>query len=120
MSDNTIPTLIFDIGSYSIKAGLINEDKPHQIMSAFPAGNTNFPIYQEIPRDAKVDFCIKNGEVINSERLSYIIETLFDEYFPNRDESNTPRLVFSNTPYSTTKTISNFLEISWFFFLYGN
>lgn len=108
---NNIPTLIFDIGSYSIKVGLNNEEKPHQIMSAFPEGDTNFPIYQEIKNDSKVDFCIQNGEIVNKERLSHIVETIFEEYFPNPD--NSERVVFSNTPYSTTKTINSLLEFAF-------
>ena len=115
MSENNIPTLIFDIGSYSIKTGLNNEEKPHQIMSAFPASDPNFPIYQEISKDTKVDFCIKNGDITNKERFKYIIETIFDEYFPNgdKDDGSSKRMVFSNIPYSTNKTISYFLEIAF-------
>ena len=71
MSENSIPTLIFDIGSYSIKTGLSSEDKPHKVMSAFPEGDVNFQIYQEIPRDSKVDFCVKNGDITNKDRFSY-------------------------------------------------
>lgn len=112
MSENSIPTLIFDIGSYSIKTGLSSEDKPHKVMSAFPEGDVNFQIYQEIPRDSKVDFCVKNGDITNKDRFSYIIQTIFDEYF-DKDDSENRRMVFSNIPYSTNKTINQFLEIAF-------
>ena len=71
MSDSAINNLILDIGDYSIKAGMSNEKNPRFIIpSAFPAGETDFPIDQKIPNDKKVEFCIKTEKAQVSGNLN--------------------------------------------------
>ena len=111
----TIPNLIFDIGNYSIKAGMSTEKNPKFIIpSAFPAGETDFPIDQAIPKDKKVEFCIKNGEILNKDRLIFIIASIFADYFPDEEDEPTKlRVIFGNTPYSSKKTINSLVEIAF-------
>lgn len=107
--------LIIDIGDYTIKAGLSTEKIPKYIIpSAFPEGETDFPIDQKIPNDKKVEFCVKNGEIANKDRLIFILASIFAEYFP--DEENEPtnlRVVYGNIPYSSKKTINALAEIAF-------
>ncbi|KAK8863723.1 hypothetical protein M9Y10_011413 [Tritrichomonas musculus] len=108
-------TLIYDIGSYSIKAGMNTDKSPRFIIStAFPAGETDFPLEKQIPEDSKVEFCVKNGEIVNKERLIFIVASIFAEYFPEEeDEPSKLRIVFSNIPYSSKKTIGTLAEIAF-------
>ena len=111
----SVTTLIYDIGSYSIKAGMSTETVPRfTISSAFPVGETDFPIDQEIPKDKLVEFCIKNGEILNKDRLIFILASVFAEYFPEEeDEPGKLRIVFSNIPYSSKKTTRTLAEVAF-------
>lgn len=115
MTQQQSPVLIFDIGSYSIKAGMSNEAKPKYIIpSAFPSGDTKFPIDKEIPMSSPVDLCIVNGEIQNKERFDFIIASIYAEYFPNEDQDpNNLYLMFSNVPYSSHKTINSIAEVAF-------
>ena len=69
-----IPTIVLDIGSHTIKAGLASNGKPDFLIpSVFPLDQHNFPISQEIPGNAELDDLATQGEVINNDRMVFLL-----------------------------------------------
>lgn len=106
--NESIPTMIFDIGSYNIRAGLATNEQPKFIIpSAFPTGQHNFEINQPIPPECSPSFAITDGEVDNEDRMTYLFASIFDSLFPSdKPEPTELRVALTNTPYTTKSHVS--------------
>lgn len=107
MTDD-IPTMIFDLGSYNIRAGLATDEDPRFIIpSAFPSDQHNFPIGKEIPADCEPSFAITDGEIENKDRLDFLFASIFDNIFPSdKPEPVDLRIVYTNPPYASKEHMS--------------
>ena len=103
-----IPTMLFDLGSYNIRASLTNDEAPRFVIpSAFPTGEHDFPINKPIPPSCTPSFAISDGEVDNEDRMTYIFASVFDSIFPSdKPEPVDLRVVLTNTPYPSKKHTS--------------
>ncbi|KAK8890812.1 hypothetical protein M9Y10_028011 [Tritrichomonas musculus] len=107
MTDD-IPTMIFDLGSYKIRAGLATDESPRFIIpSAFPSGAHDFPIGKEIPPSCTPSFAITDGEVEDQDRINFLFASIFDNFFPSdKPEPVDLRIVLTNPPYASKKHMS--------------
>jgi len=112
---NAAPSLIFDFGSHTIKAGISTHDTPDFIIpSVFPSGEHNHPLGTPIPESAILDDAVANGEVNNEDRVNFLLATVFNHYFP--DESMIPddlKLVMTETPFSSTNHTRYISEVAF-------
>ena len=92
--------IVLDIGSHSIKVGLASSEKPDFIIpSVFPLNSHSFPITENIPEEAELDDLAFEGEIVNNDRMTFLLVSIFDKYFP--DSQPVPQqlgFVFTNTP----------------------
>lgn len=103
-----IPTMIFDLGSYNIRAGLASDENPRFIIpSAFPSGQHNYSIGKEIPSNCTPSFAIVDGEIEDKDRLDFLFASIFDSIFPaDKPEPVDLRIVLTNPPYSSKRHMS--------------
>lgn len=108
-------TIIVDLGSYNIKAGLLTDADPRFIVpSAYPSGTHNFPIDKKIPVNCSPDFVISQGEVTNEDRMNYIFASIFDHIFPSdQPEPCELHFVLNYPPYPTRKHMSYIGQLSF-------
>ncbi|OHT04069.1 Actin family protein [Tritrichomonas foetus] len=113
--DDSIPTLLFDIGSSAIRAGLLTDKEPRFIIpTAFPEGDNEFPIDREIPASSKVSFVVHNGEVSNKDRFNFIVASIFSSIFPDdQDDSESLRVIMTNQPLSSNNYLSFMTETAF-------
>lgn len=95
-----VPTIIIDIGSNSLKAGLASSDAPDLIVpSVFPFGNHSFPLNSEIPQEVELDDLAVEGEIANNDRMTFLLVSIFDKYFPvDQNPPEKLRFIFTKTP----------------------
>ena len=94
------PVFVLDIGSHTIKVGLSTSEKPDFIIpSVFPLNNHSFPINEKIPEDSELDDLAFEGEIVNNDRMTFLLVSIYDKYFPE-SQPISPNIgfVFTNTP----------------------
>lgn len=111
----SVPTLVIDFGSDTIKAGMSTSEQPDFIIpSCFPKGKENFEITGKIPDDSELDYAIINGEVANKERIKFIYAHLYNHYFPNEeDDPEELRVIFNETPFASKENIMFLAETAF-------
>lgn len=97
-------TIILDLGSNQIRAGLLNDDYPKYVIpSVFPSSMHNFPIENDIPLNCTPDFAISNGEVNNEDRMTYLFASIFDHFYPSDQPEPTELHFIINSPPNPTR-----------------
>ena len=82
------PVLVFDLGSHTIRTGLASSAAPDLLIpSAFPSTDHSFPIGTELPADCTPSFAISDGEVDSKDRITFLLATIFDKYFPETQQA---------------------------------
>ncbi|OHT17589.1 Actin family protein [Tritrichomonas foetus] len=115
MATSDIPTMLFDLGSYNIRASLTTDEKPRFIIpSAFPTGEHDFEIDKPIPPECTPSFAISDGEVDNEDRMTYLFASIFDSIFPSdQPEPIDLRVVLTNAPYPSKKHTSYISQMTF-------
>ena len=110
----SIPTLVFDFGSDTIKAGLATSEKPDFIIpSCFPKGNETFNnLNNNAPIEGELDYAIVNGEVCNKKRVQIIFGLVLQHYFPEEDPEEL-RVIFNETPFASKDNIKFLAETAF-------
>ena len=108
----SIPTLVIDFGSDTIKVGMSTSEEPDLIIpNCFPKDNVKFKVTDPIPPDAELDYAIVNGEVANKERINFIFAHIYQHYFPEeKDEPDELRVIFNETPFACKDNIKFLAE----------
>lgn len=108
-------TIVLDLGSHNIRAGLLNDILPRFIIpSVFPSNSQKFSIEDDIPLNCTPDFAISNGEVLNRERMTYIFASIFDHLFPSdQPEPTELHFVMNNPPFPTKSYMTYIGQIAF-------
>ena len=109
----SIPTLVFDFGSDTIKAGIATTEEPDFIIpNCFPKGQENFNFKNPIPDDCELDYAFVNGEVANQKRVQFIFAYILQHYFPEEDPEEL-RVIFNETPFASKNNIKFLAETAF-------